>query len=507
MANTPQPADKLALAALQAWAQERISTAEEIVERPWRGKVPWDKPYQEVLREWQEEDPALRPPAFRDGLARPEQLLPGTPGAAGAILASTADPRGRVGQPITDQDSYTYFLLRCGRGFGKSLAGSNAIIEWARQGLSPLLIAGATSTDVRDTMVETGESSIMRVSPPDFRPHYEPSKLRLTFPNGVIAQLRSAEDPERFRGIQFIRGWLDELASWRRLEETWAQIRYIMRVKRGSAPVQLIITATPKPVKVIKDLSRSPRCALIVRPTMDNLANLAGDFREQINEVAGTRMGRQEIEAEILEDVEGAFWKQETIDKCRVEVDILNRLEFERIVVAVDPPGGATEAGIVVAGFVRGCPHQHEHCRGHCYILDDVSLAGPPEVWARRAVDAYHSWQADRLVAETNYGGDMVRHTIATTDDRVAFGEVTASRGKHIRAEPVSNLYEGEHPRVHHVGCFAALESEQTQWTKDTKESPNRLDACVWAVSDLMLGDNDFAISRPYVMSKTANFG
>lgn len=483
----------------------------------WRGGLPWDRPYSELLASWQGEG---RPPAFRDGRGRPEQLLPGSPGALGAVWGSTVPVGtagrlvGSVGRSVVD-DSWTYWLARCGRGWGKTDAGANAVIEWARAGLGPILIAGPTAQDVRDTMVEVGPSAIMNVAPPDFRPEYEPSKLRLTFPNGVYCVLRSGEEPDRFRGAQFLKAWFDELAAWKRLDEAWEQIRYVMRLKARtggsglSRRVQVMITTTPRAVPVIKALSRHPKAVLTVRSSYDNLSNLEDTFRELITEAEGTRLGQQEIYGDILEDVVGAMTKQAIIDASRIEVRDLP--ELQRIAVAVDPPGGATECGIVVGGFTRTCPLGDPHCKGHGYILEDATEgdeeagdAPSPKRWAQAALDAHDRWMAGGIVAEVNYGGDMVKSTIETEAGRrsVKIRLVRATRGKLVRAEPVSALMEAgnednpgrpehakrAHPRLHIVGVLPKLEGEMTTYVAGKSQaSPNRMDAAVWVVTDLML--------------------
>lgn len=330
-----------------------------------------------------------------------------------------------------------------------------------------------TTGDVRDIMVE-GESGIMSVCPPWAYPHYEPSKRRLTWPNGAVATTYSADEPDRLRGPQHDGLWIDEPASWRR-PETWDMALFGLRL--GHDP-RAIITGTPRRTKLIKDLMNNPRCVVTRGTTYENLHNLAPTFREQILlRYEGTTLGRQELLAELVEDVDGALWKHATIDTYRqTPIDVP---ELKRIVVAVDPPGGATECGIIIAGVAYN---------GHGYVLMDDSLQAPPSVWGRTVVDAYSTWKADRVVAEANYGGDMVEHTIRAVDGghAVPYKHVQATRGKKRRAEPVSALYE--RGLIHHAGTFAALEDEMCSWTEDENWSPNRLDALVWALTDLMVG-------------------
>jgi len=239
-----------------------------------------------------------------------------------------------------------------------------------------------------------------------------------------------------------------------------------------------IITGTPRRTKMIKDLMANPRCITTRGTTYENLHNLAPTFREQILlRYEGTSLGRQELLAELVEDVEGASWQHKTIDDYRITP--IEAPELKRIVVAVDPPGGATECGIVIAGVSYN---------GHGYVLMDDSLQALPSVWGKTVVDAYNTWKADRVVAEANYGGDMVENTIRAVEGGhvVQYKIVNATRGKKRRAEPVAALYE--RGLVHHVGTFATLEDEMCTWTEEDTWSPNRMDAVVWALTELMVG-------------------
>lgn len=329
-----------------------------------------------------------------------------------------------------------------------------------------------TAADARDVMVE-GESGILAVSPPWNRPVYEPSKRRVVWPNGAMATLYSAEEPERLRGPQHDVAWADELAAWK-YPEAWDQLQFGLRL--GPDP-RVVVTTTPKPIRVLKAILAHPATALTRGSTYENAANLPPAFLEKIiARYEGTRLGRQELFAEILEDVPGALWKREQLENLRA----VRVPELVRVVVGVDPAAGASElgseTGIVVAGLGAD---------GRGYVLEDASLAASPDAWARAAVAAYHKYGADRLVAEVNQGGDMVRHTVYTVDRKVAFKPVRASRGKQIRAEPVAALYE--QGRVHHVGQLGALEDQMCTWVPGEK-SPDRLDALVWALTELMIG-------------------
>jgi phage terminase large subunit-like protein len=367
---------------------------------------------------------------------------------------------------------WAFWFFCAGRGAGKTRAGAEQIRKWAETGhYKRIGLIAPTAGDVRDVMVE-GESGIMNVCPPWMYPKYEPSKRRITWPNGAIAITYSADEPDRLRGPQHDALWIDEPASWRR-PETWDMALFGLRL--GHDP-RAIITGTPRRTKLIKDLMANPRCVTTRGTTYENLHNLAPTFREQILlRYEGTSLGRQELLAELVEDVEGALWKHETIDAYRIMPSDLPPLR--RIVVAVDPPGGATECGIVVCGLSD---------IGHGYVLWDGSIQAKPNVWGLAVVDLYNRFQADRVIGEANYGGDMVENTIRAVDGgkRVAYKQVTATRGKKRRGEPVSALYD--RGLVHHAGVFASLEDEMCTWTEEETWSPNRMDAVVWGFTELM---------------------
>lgn len=379
--------------------------------------------------------------------------------------------------------TWRFWLILAGRGFGKTRIGAEWVIERAQQGRKGdrgALIA-ETSADARDVMVE-GDSGILACSPPWFRPHYEPSKRRLTWPNGVRATTFSAEEPDQLRGPQFHWGWGDEPAKWK-YPDTWDQ--FLMGLRLGDNP-QAILTTTPRPTPLIKSwvadaLGPNPQFALTRGSTYENRANLASQFLDTIlKKFAGTRLGRQELEAEILDDAPGALWKRaENIDDHR-------RTEFPelvRIVVAIDPSVSSdsegAETGIVAAGLGTD---------GHGYVLADGSLVQPtPEAWGKAAVSLYNLHEADRIIGEANNGGDLVESNVRAIDKKVPFRKVHASRGKQARAEPISSLYE--QGRVHHVGSLALLEDQMCQWEPGVSLwSPNRVDALVWALTELMLG-------------------
>lgn len=375
--------------------------------------------------------------------------------------------------------------MLAGRGFGKTRTGA----EWVRAEVESgrcgrLALVGPTAADVRDVMVD-GESGILAISSEWCKPTYEPSKRRVTWPNGAIATTYSAEEPDRLRGPQHDGAWADELAAWRYVE-AWDMLMFGLRL--GADP-RVVVTTTPRPIKIVRELIADPTTAVTRGSTYDNRANLAPAFMDQIiRKYEGTRLGRQELSAEILDDNPGALWKRSQIDNLRVR----ECPPLYRIVVAVDPmvanpetaenleeSGSAT--GIVVAGVTEGE-------NGHGYVLDDLTITGSPNEWAMRAVNAYLERQADKIVGEVNQGGAMVDFTVRTVSRdmgvRTVFKAVRASRGKYIRAEPVAALYE--QCRVHHVGSLPDLEDELCNWTPGMA-SPNRLDALVWAFTELMV--------------------
>jgi phage terminase large subunit-like protein len=333
-----------------------------------------------------------------------------------------------------------------------------------------MALVGATAADARDVMVE-GESGLMNVCPPWNRPLYEPSKRRVTWPNGAIATTYSADEPERLRGPQHDDAWTDEIAAWR-YEDAWDNLMFGLRL--GDDP-RVCATTTPKPIKLVKELISASTTVKTGGSTYENRSNLAGPFLEHIiKKYEGTRLGRQELEAQLLDDNPDALWKRQKMIEDHRKTKFP---ELKRIVVAVDPPAKATgaEAGIIVGGLGED---------GHGYILDDRSLQGSPNEWGTAAVTAYHSRMADRIVAEVNQGGDMVESTIRTVDRTVSYRAVHASKGKYTRAEPVAALYE--QGKVHHVGAFPILEDQMCDWTPGD-ESPDRMDALVWLLTDLML--------------------
>ncbi len=339
-------------------------------------------------------------------------------------------------------------------------------------------IIGETAADTRDVLVE-GPAGILATHPKAFRPEYEPSKRRLTWPNGAVATLYNGVEPDQLRGPQHDLIWYDELAKFQYAQESWDQGQFGLRLGR---PHQ-IVTTTPRPIPVVRDIMKSPSTIITRGSTYDNRSNLAEAFFEEVvGKFEGTRLGRQELNAEILDDAPGALWSRNSIDACR---RTKNLPEMKRVVVSVDPSGRGDDddkgddIGIVVAGL--GIDD-----RG--YVLADLTVSAGPATWGKVAVQAYKDFRADRIVAEKNFGGAMVEHVIRTVDPRVSFKTVTASRGKSVRAEPVAALYEQS--RVTHAEVFAELEDQMCLLTPDEymgRGSPDRLDAMVWALTELML--------------------
>jgi phage terminase large subunit-like protein len=393
--------------------------------------------------------------------------------------------RARAEQ-LAPPDPWQTWVLLAGRGFGKTRTGAEWVRDRVKRGFRRIGLIAPTAGDARDVMVE-GESGLLSVCWPKDRtnagegmgrPHYEPSKRRVTWANGAMCTLYSADEPERLRGPQHDTIWADELAAWRYCRESWDMSQFGLRL--GDNP-QALVTTTPKPISVLREILKEAGTVITRGSTFDNRANLARPFFDKIvARYKGTRLGRQELYAELLEEAEGALWKRALIEACARPAPE----NLARIVVAIDPAitakAESNETGIVVAGMEAG------HL-GHGYVLGDCSGRLTPGDWGARAVQAYHDFGADRIVAEGNQGGEMVRHTIHTIDANLPVRIVHASRGKAARAEPVAALYE--QGRIHHAGPLPELEDQLVTWEPlSGMESPDRLDALVWALTDLFLG-------------------
>jgi phage terminase large subunit-like protein len=472
----PQSPAEHAAAALAARAAEEAWTDEQ-VEQAFQQIVAAHPQGTELLRSW------------RDWWARPEQLPPGTRNAA------------------LDEDAWRWWGIITGRGYGKTRSAGEFIADRAEAFAATKTVhrcglIAPTAADARDTMVE-GESGIMAICERRKIPaHYEPSKRRVTimvdrqYP--TLATTFSAEEPERLRGPQHHTTWLEEFAAWARKVDpsgntawTNADLGMRLRCPKGLRP-QGVITTTPKPVPDVEELiargeDKADSSVVLTRGALyANLRNLDDAFVQAIlDRYEGTQLGLQEIMGLVLGIREGALWTPDQLNHERVgpKETAAAIASVDRIVVGVDPSGGGSaETGIVVVGA--------DLSRSIAYTLEDASIAGPPEVWGARVVQAYHRWNAAKVIGETNYGGDMVRSTIHTVDSTVAFDKVTAKVGKQLRADPVSAIahrYTDAHPhgRARHVGAFGDLEAQQVSWVPG-EESPDRLDAYVYAVTDLL---------------------
>jgi len=379
---------------------------------------------------------------------------------------------------ISPAGDWRVWLLLAGRGFGKTRTGA----EWVRiqaedKRARRIALVGPTLAAVREVMIE-GESGLFANAHPSFRPRFEASRMRLKWPNGVLAQGYSAEEPNTLRGPQHDAAWCDELAAWRYVE-AWDNL--LMGLRIGSDP-RVVVTTTPKPTRLIRELVKDPHCVVTRGSTWDNQNNLSPTFISTIiTRYQGTRIGRQELEAELLEDTPGALWTRDRVEGCRVG----ERPVLRRVVVAIDPAvstrPGADETGIVVVGLGAD---------GLGYVLEDASGHHRAEDWARLAVALYQRFQADRVIGEVNNGGDLVEATLRAVDRSVSYKPVRASRGKVVRAEPVAALYE--QGRVKHHGSFPLLEDQMCRFTAEIDrtqagESPDRVDALVWALTELMI--------------------
>lgn len=367
-------------------------------------------------------------------------------------------------------------MVLSGRGFGKTRTGA----EWIREQVETyekrrIALVAPTAADARDVMVE-GESGLLSCFPDASRPLYEPSKRRITFRNGALATTYSADEPERLRGPQHDCAWCDEIGAWN-YPEAWDMLMFGLRL--GQNP-RTVVTATPKPIPLIRSLLKATTTAVTRGSTHENRENLAPEFlADIISRYEGTRLGRQEIHAEVLEDVEGALWTRELIDSRRIPS--IRARDLQRIVVAIDPAVSSgedsDETGIVAAA--KGVD-------GRGYVLADATCRLSPDGWANRAVALLQEYNGDRIIAETNNGGDLVERVIRTVDARVPYRKVHASRGKITRAEPIAALYE--QGKISHVGTFDKLEDEMATYTGSPGEkSPNRMDALVWALTELFV--------------------
>lgn len=381
------------------------------------------------------------------------------------------------------------WLINAGRGFGKTRTGAELVRYWAENNPNwHIALVGRTTDDVIKTMIE-GPSGILACCPPWNKPTFIANKKQITWSNGAKASYYTAEKPDQLRGPNHHAAWADELAAWQRME-TWDQLMFTLRL--GNNP-QVVITTTPRPIKIIKELTLDSKdnknIQITTGSTFDNKANLADTFlTDLMKKYEGTRLGRQELYAEILEDSEGALWNYKNIEINRITLDTNKQTMPQiqeylnncvEIVVAIDlavtSNEDSDETGIIVAGKTINDVY---------YIIEDASGIYNPAEWADKAIELYKKYQANYVVAETNQGGDMIQHTLNTRGFNIPFKGVHASKGKATRAEPISSLYEQN--LVKHLGNFNILEDQMTTWIPGvSKYSPDRMDALVWAITSL----------------------
>jgi phage terminase large subunit-like protein len=394
-----------------------------------------------------------------------------------------------LGHQLPPAGDWTTWVILGGRGAGKTRAGAEwvrAQVEGGKPGdpgaCSRVALVADTLDEAREVMVH-GPSGILACSPPERRPEWQATRRRLEWPNGAVAQIFSASDPESLRGPQFDAAWCDELAKWRRGVEAWDMLQFALRL--GDRP-RAVVTTTPKASPLLDALLAAPDTAVTRAPTAANRMHLGRGFVEKVTaRYGGSRLGRQELDGEIVRDLDGALWTWEMLEAARARAGV----ELDRVVVAVDPPvtgrPGSDECGIVVAGVARRGPPQDWVAE----VLADGSVKGlSPQGWAERALALFHAYRADRLVAEVNQGGDLVASLIRGVDPMVPFKAVVARRGKAVRAEPVAALYE--QGRVRHAAAFPELEAQMAAMTVGGyvgRDSPDRVDALVWAITELMI--------------------
>jgi len=396
-------------------------------------------------------------------IAREEQLPPDQWGADGCFI----------------------WNVRAGRGYGKSRMSAEVFIHAVQYGGYTLPnLAGATAEDVRDIMIE-GESGILACAPDDFYPEFIPSLKKLIWPNGVVSHVYYGSEPDKARGPQSDFLWLDEVAKWNRAEETFDNL--LMGLRKGPNPL-CIVTSTPRPTKFLMALEKRtdkrgrPSTVTTRGRTQDNFKNLSPVFISTIiSKYQGTRLGCQELDGEFLSDNPEALWKRADIENNRVRE--IPQLVY--VVVGVDPAvtskEGSDDTGIVVAG---------KGANGHGYVLGDYTLHDTPKKWAEAAITAYNLHEANTIVGEVNNGGDLVEMNIKTVNSMIPFESAHASRGKAIRAEPISALYE--QGRIHHAVTFLELEDQMVEWVPGSGKSPDRVDALTWSLSSLELNNDSY---------------
>lgn len=392
----------------------------------------------------------------------------------------------RPDQIAPDGDWRTWVLL-AGRGAGKTRAGAEWIRERVKSGAGRIGLIAPTAADARDVMV-SALRECCHDRDADWKgnslgvPIYEPSKRRVLWENGAFAMLFSADEPDRLRGPQHDTIWADELAAWKRLQEAWDMAQFGLRLRDSAGrPPRQCVTTTPRPLPLVRRLVADPRSVVSRASTYDNAANLAADFIAEMRaKYEGTRLGRQEIAAEILDDVPGALWTRDMIEASRGVAPA----QLDRIVIGVDPSGSDGESGDSQGILVAGRKGEH------AYVIEDGSTRTSPEGWARIVQNLFDKHSADLVAVEKNYGGDMARAVLQANSRGLPVKLVTATRGKHVRAEPISLLYE--QGKVTHCEPMPELEDQLCGFTSTGYAgdgSPDRADALVWALTELMLGD------------------
>lgn len=376
---------------------------------------------------------------------------------------------------LAPEGEWRTWLALAGRGFGKTEAGAQWIRQRVENGARSIALIAETQKDLEEVMV----ARLLKISPPDQMPTVRYKPVRVTWPNGAQALGYNGTEPDQLRGPEFDTAWVDELAKYRYARETWDMLQFTMR--SGPDP-RVFVTTTPRPIPVLREIIKDPTTVITRGSTMDNASNLPAAFMKAVvDKYAGTRLGRQELNAEMLDDVPGALWTREMFDGQRVK----EAPRMKRVVIAVDPSGTTGDGegddiGIVAAGMGED---------GRWYVLGDHTCQLSPEGWARRVGEVFDMHSADRVIAERNFGGAMVEAVLRATGKPMPIKVVTASRGKIARAEPVAALYE--QGRVSHVGSFPDLEDQCCSMTSGGyvgEGSPDRADALVWALSELALG-------------------
>lgn len=400
---------------------------------------------------------------------------------------------------LTPAGAWNVWLILAGRGWGKTRTGAEDVSDYGcTRPSSRIAVVAPTIGDARDTCIE-GESGLLNCLPRDMIAKWNRSMGELVLKNGTLYKCYSSEEPERLRGPQHHRAWCDELAAWKYLNETWDQLMFGLRLKAadGTNP-QAVCTTTPKPLKFLKQLLNRTDVHVTKGSTKENEKNLSPAALAQLYQrYSGTRLGRQELNAEILDDVEGALWTPELIDqgprivipegvdRARFIEQLLPQLNLVTIVIGVDPAvtmnKTSDETGIIVAGKDR---------QGHGYVLGDFSGKYTPDRWAHKVLDAYEYFDCDRIIPEVNNGGDLVVSNIRNLDEYARIKPVRATRGKIVRAEPIAALYEQK--RISHVGSLPELEDQMTSWNPEVDDfSPDRMDALVWALTDLFIATKE----------------